>query len=75
VLTRRHGLDEMEVQVEVTPDVFSDKIGALEELNSKLVQAIDAVLGIRVHVRLMEPHSLKRSEGKAKRVIDNRNMT
>ncbi len=75
VLNRRHGLDEMEVQVEVTPGVFSDKIGALEELNAKLVQAIDSVLGIRVHVRLMEPHSLKRSEGKAKRVVDNRSLT
>lgn len=74
VLSRRHGLDEMEVQVEVTPEAFSDKIGALEELTATLVHAIDRVVGLRVQVRLMEPHSLARSEGKARRVIDNRSL-
>lgn len=72
ILTRVHGLDQMEVQVEVTPQMFSDKIGALEELNEKLVSALDHVLGIRVQVTLVEPHSIQRSEGKAKRVIDRR---
>ena len=75
VLTRQKGLDEMEVQVEVTPEVFSDKIGALEELQHKLVTALDRVLGLRAQVRLVEPHTLQRSEGKAKRVIDRRNLS
>ena len=70
ILTREKGLDEMEVQVEVTPEVFSDKIGALEELNSKLVYALEQTLGLRVRVRLVRPHTIQRSEGKAKRVID-----
>lgn len=74
VLTRAKGLDEMEVQVEVTPGVFSDKIGALEDLNRKLVHALDRTLGLRVHVRLVEPHTIARSEGKAKRLIDRRNL-
>jgi len=74
VLTREKGLDEMEVQIEVTPEVFSDKVGALEELNRKLVHALDRTLGLRVHVRLVEPHTIARSEGKAKRLIDRRNI-
>jgi phenylacetate-CoA ligase len=72
VLTRMHGLDQMEVQVEVTAESFSDKIGALEELNDKIADALEHVLGIRVHVTLVEPHTIQRSEGKAKRVIDRR---
>ena len=72
ILTREHGLDQMEVQVEVTPQMFSDKIGALEALNEKLVDALDHVLGIRVKVTLVEPQSMQRSEGKAKRVFDRR---
>jgi phenylacetate-CoA ligase len=74
VLTREKGLDQMEVQVEVTPDVFSDKVGALEELHRKLAHALDGALGLRVHVRLVQPHTVARSEGKAKRVIDRRNV-
>jgi len=74
ILTRMHGLDQMEVQVEVTPQVFSDKIGALEELNEKLNDALERVLGIRVRVTLVEPHTIQRSEGKAKRVIDRRSQ-
>lgn len=74
ILSRQKGLDEIEVQVEVTPEMFSDKIGALEELNRKLVHALDRTLGLRVHVRLVKPHTIARSEGKAKRVIDRRNV-
>jgi phenylacetate-CoA ligase len=74
VLTREKGLDEMEVQVEVTPEVFSDKIGALEALRKQLEDAIDHVLGIRVKVHLVAPRTIARSEGKAKRVLDKRNI-
>lgn len=72
VLTRMHGLDQMEVLVEVTPETFSDKIGALEELSTKIADALEHVLGLRVQVRLVEPHTIQRSEGKAKRVLDRR---
>jgi phenylacetate-CoA ligase len=74
ILTRQKGLDAIEVQVEVTPGVFSDKIGALEELHARLVYALGQTLGISALVRLVEPHSIQRSEGKAKRVIDRRNL-
>jgi phenylacetate-CoA ligase len=72
LLTREHGLDQMEVQVEVTPQMFNDKIGAMQNLHDKLQSALDHVLGIRVQVALVEARSLDRSEGKAKRVIDRR---
>src|SRR6266508_775130 len=74
VLTREKGLDEMEVQVEVTPEVFSDTIGSLEALRKKLGDAIDHVVGIRVKVHLVAPKTIARSEGKAKRVLDQRNI-
>ncbi len=74
ILTRRGGLDEMEVCVEVTADVFSDTVGPLEGLQQRLGDALEHVLGIRVAVRLVEPHTIQRSEGKAKRVLDQRNM-
>ncbi|MBI5068112.1 MAG: phenylacetate--CoA ligase [Deltaproteobacteria bacterium] len=74
VLTREKGLDNMEVQVEVTPEIFSDKVRALEALHARLEDALEQVLGIRVMATLVEPRSLARSEGKAKRVIDNRKM-
>ncbi|HOT35665.1 MAG TPA: phenylacetate--CoA ligase [Candidatus Latescibacteria bacterium] len=74
VLTREKGLDQMEVQVEVTAEVFSDRIGALEALHTKLESELEHTLGIRAEVRLVEPHAIQRSEGKAKRVIDKRNL-
>jgi len=74
ILTREQGLDSMEVQVEVTPEFFSDKIRALESLQHKLADAVEHVLGIRVKVTLVEPRTLARSEGKAKRVVDKRQI-
>jgi phenylacetate-CoA ligase len=74
VLTREAGLDHMEVKVEVTPEVFSDKVRALETLHRKLEGAIEHVLGLRVQVTLVEPRSLPRSEGKARRVTDSRKV-
>jgi phenylacetate-CoA ligase len=74
VLTREKGLDQMEVKVEVTPEVFSDEIRKLEALQQKLEASIENILGIRVKVTLVQPKSIARSEGKAKRVSDLRNM-
>ena len=74
LLTRQGGLDQMEVQVEVTPSVFSDKVGAMEKLQSKLAQSLYQTLGLRVEVRLVAPQTLKRSEGKAQRLMDRRNL-
>ncbi len=74
VLTRAKGLDEMEVQVEVTQEFFSDTVGGLETLQQKLETAVEQTIGIRVEVRLVAPHTIQRSEGKAKRVIDQRKL-
>ena len=74
VLTREHGLDRMEVRVEVTPELFSDKIGAMEKLHARISHSISNIVGINADVTMVEPRSIPRSEGKAKRVVDNRKM-
>jgi phenylacetate-CoA ligase len=74
ILTREEGLDQMEVHVEVTPPVSSDRVGALENLHNKLAQSLHQTLGLRVKVRLVAPQTLKRSEGKAQRLVDRRDV-
>jgi len=72
VLTTDNGLDNIEVQVEITPDLFSDQVKAMEELQKKIAHAIEHTLGLRIRLKLVAPGTIPRSEGKAKRVIDNR---
>jgi len=73
VLTRKQDLDQMEVQVEVTADIFADK-KALKALEERMLEVLEGVLQLRVEVTLLPPRSLERSEGKAKRVIDRRHQ-
>jgi phenylacetate-CoA ligase len=75
LLTRERGLDQIEVQVEVTAAVFSDRVGALEALADKIADTIERVVGIRIKVTLVEPQTIARSEGKAKRVFDKRGQS
>ena len=72
IVDRQRGLDTLEVQVEVTPDVLSDTVGGLEQLQARLTHSIESITGLRPIVRLVAPRTLQRSEGKAKRVIDQR---
>ncbi|MFO7973876.1 MAG: phenylacetate--CoA ligase [Candidatus Hydrogenedentota bacterium] len=72
LLTREKGLDQMEVQFEVTPEMFDDTVGSVETLQRRLQQSIESTVGARAKVTLVEPHSIARSQGKAKRVIDKR---
>jgi phenylacetate-CoA ligase len=72
LLTRRGGLDQLEVQVEVTEYMFGDRISELEAVQTRLALAIEQTVGLRVPVHLVEPHTIARSEGKAVRVIDKR---
>jgi len=58
----------------VTPEVFSDEVRGLQELQKKIVHSIETITGIRAALRLVAPHTIQRSEGKAKRVIDKRKM-
>ncbi len=74
ILTRPQHLDEIEVQVEMSKEVFSDDVKTIENLRKKLEKRIEETVGIRVKVTLVEPKSLPRSEGKAKRVIDKRGL-
>lgn len=73
ILTRSHGLDQMGVEVEVSAEVFSDQVRAMEDLHKRLSHSIERITGIRAALRLVEPHSIPRSEGKARRVWDERN--
>lgn len=73
ILTREKGLDQITVEVEVLAEWFSDKVRSLEALKQKLASSIEHIIGIRVNLRLVEPHTIERSQGKAKRVIDRRN--
>ncbi len=74
IVTRPHHLDELEVQVEVSKEIFSDEVKHLEEFRKKVENKIEDAIGLRVKVTLMEPRTLPRSEGKAKRVIDKRQL-
>jgi phenylacetate-CoA ligase len=74
VVEREGALDTMEVQVEVGEDVFSDEVKVLEGLARRIEGEIKDLLGISCRVKLVEPRSIQRSEGKAKRVIDNRRL-
>ncbi|QWV95453.1 phenylacetate--CoA ligase [Geomonas oryzisoli] len=73
IVERKDNLDTLEVQVEVGENIFSDEIKHLQALSAKIEKQIKEMLGVTCRVRLVEPKSITRSEGKAKRVIDNRN--
>lgn len=74
VVTRDGHLDNLEIQVEVSERMFSDKVKRLEELEEKIRFHIELILGIAAKIRLVEPKTIPRSEGKAQRVIDKRNI-
>ena len=72
IVDRINNLDQLEVRVEVDGQFFSDEIKKLEDLRRKIRQNIESALGLTATVKLVEPKSIERSEGKAKRVIDKR---
>ena len=67
-------LDEIEVQVEVEEAIFSDLTSAMESLRRRIHDELKSELGISAHIKLVEPRSIARSEGKAKRIIDRRSI-
>lgn len=67
-------LDIMEVQVEMTLDMFSDEVRKIERLEKQIRKEIEFTLGISAEVKLVEPRTIARSEGKAKRVVDRRKI-
>lgn len=72
VVDKTGSLDEMEIKVEVSAEVFSDEVKVLENLRKRIEQELESVLALHAKVKLVEPKTIARSEGKAKRVIDNR---
>ena len=70
VLSRRGSMDHVEVHVEVSPDVSFDEIKTLERLRGRVSAEIASALAVNISVKLVEPKSIQRSEGKAKRVLD-----
>lgn len=74
IVDRIDNLDFLEIWVEVSEELFSDEVRKLEELNRKITKEIQGTLGLSVKVTLVEPRTIERSQGKAKRVIDKRKM-
>ena len=74
IVDRVNNSDTIEVQVEMTPEMFSDNLSIVSEKEKELVNGLKAMLGIYAKVKLVAPKTIVRSEGKAVRVIDKRNL-
>ena len=74
IVTRPNIMDEIEVKVEATENIFFDEVKEMVRITDKIGNYIENEIGIRVKVTLVEPKSVPRSEGKAVRVIDKRNL-
>jgi phenylacetate-CoA ligase len=74
IVDRINNLDILEIQVEVEDQFFSDEIKELEALRKKIQHNIESTLGINASIKLVEPKTIARSEGKAQRVIDKRKL-
>jgi len=75
IVDRKAGeLDELEILVEVEEKIFSDEVKTMQTLGDKIKREISSILGISAKVKLVEPRTIERSEGKARRVIDKRKL-
>ncbi len=74
IVDRVNNTDTMELQVEVRPEYYTDEISKMMAMQKRLYARLQSVLGLSVNVRLVEPRSIERSTGKAKRVIDKRKL-
>ncbi|WP_339739253.1 phenylacetate--CoA ligase [uncultured Sunxiuqinia sp.] len=74
IVEREGNLDSLKLMVEVQEQFFSDEVKQLEVLRKKITHNIQSTLGISVNVKLVEPKTIERTAGKAKRVIDNRKI-
>lgn len=72
IVDRINNLDTLELQVEVDESYFTDKIKELQALTQRIQHALQTTIGLSIKVTLVEPQTIARSEGKAKRVIDKR---
>ena len=74
IVSRVNNSDRLEVQVEMTPELFSDSVSVVARREKELVDALKSMLGIYAEVKLVAPKTIARSEGKAVRIIDQRNL-
>ena len=74
IVDREKTSDTIEVRVEMTPELFSDKINELSKIEREITEALKSMIGIYAVVKIVEPKSIVRSEGKAVRVIDRRKL-
>ena len=74
IVDREGTLDTLTVQVEISPEIFADEVRKLQELEKKIAVTIKELLGVSATVKLVEPKTIERSQGKAVRVIDNRKI-
>ena len=74
IVDRKNNLDTLEVQVEMNESLFSDTVRNLEKVERTIADALHSTLNIAAKITLLEPKSIQRSEGKAKRVIDKRSL-
>jgi phenylacetate-CoA ligase len=74
IVDREHNLDDLEIWVEVSEQIFSDEIKVLEALEKRVSAEMESALGIYARIKLVEPKTIERSEGKARRVIDRREI-
>ena len=74
IVGRVRSTDTLDVQVEMTPEMFTDNVGEIERRQKELVDGLRSMLGLAAKVTLVAPKSIVRSEGKAVRVIDNRKI-
>lgn len=74
IVDRVNNTDTLEVLVEMNSNLFSDEVRRIEDVEGRIYSGLNSVLGINAKVRLVEPKTIARSEGKAKRVIDNRKI-
>ena len=74
IVDRVNNSDQIEVKVEMTPEMFSDSLTEITGKEKELVNALKAMLGIYAKITLVAPKTIARSEGKAVRIIDNRKL-
>ena len=74
IVDRVNNLDTLEIQVELDPKYYTDEIRAIETMTKKITHVIQQALGISAKIKIVEPQTLVRSEGKAVHVIDKRKL-
>lgn len=74
IVGRENNTDTLDINVEMSPEMFADDVKSIKEIENRIVNELRNVLGLGAKVHLVNPKSIARSEGKAKRIIDNRNL-